>query len=87
MSLLEDLGFEIRESVPDPGFRCPRCSGYGDDPEAHAEDPRTGAPEPVACRECDGSGQVQHCTTCRKLATEGAAEGCPECLVQSVHGT
>ncbi len=42
------------DKLPEP---CSRCKGAGYDPENHANDPTTGAPEPVACWDCNGSGE------------------------------
>jgi hypothetical protein len=39
-----------------PELPCERCEGAGSDPEHHAYDPSTGAPEPVSCTDCGGSG-------------------------------
>jgi hypothetical protein len=36
---------------------CMRCKGAGYDPEEVLRDPLTGAPEPVACLDCGGSGE------------------------------
>lgn len=37
--------------------KCWRCDGSGFDPHDYHEDPATGAPEPAACRDCNGWGK------------------------------
>jgi hypothetical protein len=39
-----------------PKKPCERCGGSGYDPEHHVNHPGTGAPEPVGCYDCEGTG-------------------------------
>lgn len=46
---------DCRTALPTPV--CGRCGGAGYDPEEVLHDILTGAPEPVACLDCGGSGE------------------------------